>query len=185
MQLPPIDTSVEDIAVGLHGVQRWGGRTMVPWNVLQHTLAMFSLCAADKPVDRMAILFHDANEAITGADIRHGFKTAEQQLLEQGITSQIYEHVLQLPEPSNLVKGRVKALDNLVACAECDVLLPPDMRSLHRPNFKPNENASGAEWVAVTHLLGVTRTRQIQQFLDLYKELSEERQIKNLSVKGK
>lgn len=131
--------SLVDIAVGLSRQPRFAGQTKRWWSVLDHTLYADEL--ARKPLEdsdvvsedeeglrtlRLAVLLHDAHEAIT-ADVPSDFKTPElrhqQQILDEGI----YERYFQRPV-TQAIRDFVHAIDRRALIAEARVIGPPVSR---------------------------------------------------------
>lgn len=68
------DVRVWDWAWGLHFTPRWSGATPVLWDVLSHIGLVYMLAMRDtkgqlNPLERMAILIHDATEALGYSDL--------------------------------------------------------------------------------------------------------------------
>jgi hypothetical protein len=91
------DINAWDIAWGLSQANRYNGQTPVPWDVLSHTAMCYALYMADGRVDpatALAILLHDAAEALIG-EVVHPLKMMPQMAwfaeLEDSITQTIFE----------------------------------------------------------------------------------------------
>lgn len=86
--------TIEDIALSLSRMPRFGGHSRLPWTVIEHSLFVERMARAATGPEREALrlhaLLHDAHEALTG-DIPSPFKSlgmkVTQQMLDQNIAS--------------------------------------------------------------------------------------------------
>lgn len=64
----PEDITIEDIAKGLAKEKRFGGNTLVPYSVAQHSVHVAELCRTidDSPLAVKKAFLHDASEAFLG-----------------------------------------------------------------------------------------------------------------------
>lgn len=145
--------SLRDIAERLSLVQRWNGRTTVPWSVLQHSILAASLLPdTASPYLRLTVLMHDAAEGWTG-DIPRPFKCPEQAALEREILAEIYEG-LKLVAPPQHIKAELRKVDDLTALVEAQCLCrPAERRSVsakHLEFYSPQpalvETGEGLLW---------------------------------------
>ena len=123
--------SLREVAERLSLIQRWNGRTTVPWTVLQHSLLTATLLPADanNPYLRLVTLMHDAGEAYTG-DIPHGFKAPEQAQLELDILAEIYEGLSLVPPCRSGfgVNAVLRKADDFAALVEAQCICSPAER---------------------------------------------------------
>jgi hypothetical protein len=121
--------SLIDIAVALSRMPRFGGHTRRWWSVLDHTLFCDELVKSEPDFvtreSRLALLFHDAHEAITG-DVPTGAKTTGLRLLQADIDVAIMDAFY----PGGLMgfnkyRETVKYFDRLALVAEGHVVGPP------------------------------------------------------------
>ncbi len=135
--------TIKDVAFGLSRIPRWGGATLVPWTVLQHSLAAHRL-AKRSPV-ALAILWHDVDEMATG-DIPKPFKTPEQAALGERLRVWFFEATLGLPYPGEGVWDAVKLHDESMKIAEAHCFCHPRVR-LDFPNLTVSDlNACDVIW---------------------------------------
>lgn len=83
--------SLEDIALALSRIPRFGGHCRTPWTVLNHSLVCERI-ARDMGVSRyarLACLLHDAHEAITG-DVPSPLKVPQIKVLQGKLDDRIY-----------------------------------------------------------------------------------------------
>lgn len=171
--LPGMDNAptLEDIAVGLGRVPRFGGQTRCWWPVLLHAhvcdrlmreqLQRYALVApADKPVTpadiaggRLVALFHDAHEAVTG-DIPTPWKTDEVKAQQMLLDTRIFRNVLGCDTPPHLMPAVVRSLmldvDRRALLAEAEVVGPPGFDPLFPGATR---NAEDVEIVKLVRLL--------------------------------
>lgn len=169
--------TLTDIAWGLSKTNRWGGATIVPWNVLQHSLAIFALTEGEGPILRSAALFHDIEEFATG-DIPRGFKTVEQEMLGDDLRKRLYRETLRLPYPDNGTLGRVKMLDNSIARAESDCLCHPKARE-----YMQKVECTPAAWDTVWDLVDIEPREGVHLFVEIAKKLLDDPRMKALSAR--
>lgn len=121
--------SLLDIAVGLSRQPRFGGQTAYWWSVLDHTLFCDeALQAGLNGVNRdmrVALLLHDAHEALTG-DVPTPLKTPDFKAMQDQLDERIYGAYL--PDGYRYPKV-VKMVDRHAMLAEARALLPhaPDV----------------------------------------------------------
>jgi hypothetical protein len=126
--LPTIASpSLVDIAVSLSRQPRFGGHTRRWWSVLDHTLFCDELVQeeTDHRFPRLALLLHDAHEAIT-ADVPTDAKTTGLKLLQADLDVAIMDAFF----PDGLTgynrwRDTVKRIDRVALVAEGIVLGPP------------------------------------------------------------
>ncbi|MEE8607951.1 MAG: hypothetical protein V3S55_10110 [Nitrospiraceae bacterium] len=146
--------SFREIAERLSLIQRWNGRTTIPWTVLQHTILAATLLPDDAlPHLRLTVLLHDAAEGWTG-DIPRGFKCPEQVDLENDILAEIYLGHRLVPVWTQSVKRSVRYVDDFAAMAEAQCFCHPVERravsarhlSAHIPNTALVERGENILW---------------------------------------
>ena len=117
-----------EIAERLSLIQRWNGRTTIPWTVLHHTLLAVSLLPETaSQYLRLTVLLHDAAEGWTG-DIPRPFKCPEQTELEREILAEIYAGLnLVAPWPHS-IKAQLRHVDDVTAVVEAQCLCRPSER---------------------------------------------------------
>ena len=120
--------SLREIAERLSLIQRWNGRTTVPWTVLHHTILATSLLPETAtPYLRLTVLMHDAAEGWTG-DIPRPFKCPEQAELEREILAEIYDGLnLVAPWPQS-IKAQLRHVDDVTAVVEAQCICRPSER---------------------------------------------------------
>ncbi|HYG24493.1 MAG TPA: phosphohydrolase [Verrucomicrobiae bacterium] len=107
----PDDICIEDIAHHLAGINRFGGATVVPYSVAQHSVHVSRLC----PQHAFCALMHDATEAYLGDVIRPlkyqlgVYLEAEQRLWE--VIAEKFCLPLEIP-------AEVKRADNIALMTE-------------------------------------------------------------------
>lgn len=118
--------TITDVAEGLADVFRFGGKTLRPFSVLQHSIVMYrmSLARVLWPGIHLYTLWHDSPEMIQGADLGHGHKTQEQREYEAMVLNWLYRSVLVCPAPEGLAVTITKQWDDVCAYAEVLELCP-------------------------------------------------------------
>jgi len=171
-QIPDINA----VARGLSRTQRFNGDTLVPWTVLQHTLAGFDLFPEGDVVARFAWGLHDAEEALTG-DIPKVFKTPEQSALGDEIRDRIYR-ALKFPTPVGPLADRIKEVDALLAVSEAEILSPPATREefLAYGEPAPDRRAMDLIW----GLTDMTPREAEYAYLEIMQALAEDRKVRSL-----
>ena len=121
--------SLREIAERLSFIQRWNGRTTMPWTVLQHTLLAVALLPEDTtPELRLTVLMHDVAEGYIG-DIPRPFKCPEQAELERDILVEIYEGLgLSPPCRNPWWKSELRYIDDVAALVEAQCIVHPKQR---------------------------------------------------------
>jgi len=160
------------IARALSRVQRWNGDTIVPWTVLQHTLAGLALIPDTEVVAATYWLLHDSEESLTG-DVPMPFKTGEQVVLGDAIRNQILKS-LGLPAPDAGAIERIRKMDERLAAAEAQVLCPLKTRQAF-PIY--DEEA----FAIVVSLLDMTPRQAIETYLEAVDKLLSLPTIKALA----
>jgi hypothetical protein len=126
--------SLEDIALGLSRMPRFGGQTKFLWTVADHVVCaheyvqvmrvkywdtLFGGASLFLPLH---VLLHDAHEAMT-SDIPTTFKTQDMKDLQYTLDKRIYES-LRLPLPNSMELSYIKAVDKAMLLAEASVVAP-------------------------------------------------------------
>lgn len=115
--------SLRELAERLSLIQRWNGRTTIPWSVLQHTILAAALLPEDAhPALRLTVLLHDTAEGYTG-DIPRGFKCPEQADMESDILAEIYQSQ-GLVAPS-CCDSELRYYDDVAALVEAQCITSP------------------------------------------------------------
>lgn len=170
--------SVRDVAVGLSRIPRWAGATIVPWTVLQHSLACQRIAAEAKlsAEAQLLALWHDCEEMATN-DIPKPFKTAEQEALGDTLRVQLYRGALGMPEPREFVWQPVHVADGALRDAEAHCLCHPATRV----DFgDPFPGAIDAVW----DLVSVTPNEGIALFVDATAALLKDKTVRALQARG-
>jgi len=128
--------SIEVIAHSLSLINRFSGHTIRPYSVAEHSCLCYALAVRNwpdlPPEAALAVLLHDAAEAITG-DLASPFKRTigpEWKLLEYRIESQILAHFGALEATEEFLE-RITACDLTALWLERRdlILLPPKGRT--------------------------------------------------------
>lgn len=173
------------LATLLSTVPRWGGRTIVPFTVLQHVLVCGRLAAAAgrSPIEVLACYLHDAEEGVIGADIARRHKTDEQRQYEEQLRREVYAE-LKLPFPDSEMEGFVKIIDDFEALAESEILLPPlerirvlDGHEGDTPDIDDVMQAAGVVW----DVARLTPNEAVAAFVEEVSALRQTRSVKTLS----
>lgn len=125
--------SLEDIAVGLSRMPRFGGQTLFEWTVADHVVCatryLGNLIARSgrylpntTRLLPLHVLLHDAHEALTG-DIPTTFKTDDMKALQRRLDSRLYT-ALGLPTPFPTESDYIKQIDKIMLLAEAKVCTP-------------------------------------------------------------
>ena len=184
MYLNP-DRQEFDLAVLMSTVPRWGGRTLVPFTVLQHSIVCGRLAASTgySPLNVLACYLHDVEEGVIGADIARHYKTDAQSELELSIRKAVYAE-LKLPYPDSEMLGFVKNIDDFEALAESEILLRPlqrihvlDQHEGDTPDMDDVLTAAEVVW----EVAQLTRNEAVLAFVDEVTALRAERSVKTLS----
>jgi hypothetical protein len=150
--------SLVDIAVSLSRQPRFGGHTRRWWSVLDHTLFCDELVKLDlqqfsniRPI-RLAMLLHDAHEAIT-ADVPTDAKGVGMRMLQADIDIAIMDRYF----PNGMAGYRgwtanVKHFDLVALIAEAQVVGPPVSQS-RLEEVEPRFARTGPEHFQATLLL--------------------------------
>lgn len=124
--------TLEDIGLALSRIPRFGGHARTEWTVLNHTIVCARLCEHYFPDDaliRLAVMLHDAHEALTG-DVPSPMKKAtDVDVLQGSLDHRIYDAYF----PGGyrgfwygeLLRERVHYIDGRALCAEAVVVGPP------------------------------------------------------------
>lgn len=123
--------SLRDIALSLSRLPRFGGHTRRWWSVLDHSLYVYLLA---RRLDRrtypdllLALLLHDAHEAMTG-DIPSDVKSNDMRAMQKGMDIAIIAEHFPLGEDAWAeLKPFVKEYDRRALHAEAWLLGPPGL----------------------------------------------------------
>lgn len=103
--------TIEDIALGLSRMPRFGGQTALPFTVLDHSLLMASyiMMATEgrAPANlKLYGLMHDWHECLTG-DVPRPFKTEDMKCLQEKLDNRFFESIelVLYKVDTGLVKG--------------------------------------------------------------------------------
>lgn len=167
----------KEIALTLARVPRWNGQTIVPWSVLQHSLAaaVLAMGARLTPEAQLYALWHDSEEALVG-DTPSPFKTAEQAKLGDDLRQTIYRATLQLPYPSESVRAEVAVIDERLRHAEAHAFIHPRYSHTHPLNLIDVD--------AVYDLLFTSREQCVDLFLTASRELLARPEFRMLRSKA-
>jgi len=165
--------TLSEIARTLAGLRRWNNRTVVPWSVLQHSLAGASMVADENPIRKIHFLAHDSEEALTG-DIPKPYKTADMSELGDGIREDIFVNVYRIPYPES---PSWEYLDEVMEIAEREVLLHPKRRKTFGGAVEIDvEDAVDAIW----ELLRVPEHLLIDKYIAQVNRLMASPQVRTL-----
>ena len=153
--------SIDEIAHNLSRLPRWCGSTIVPWTVLQHSLAAELLVRGPSRTHLLALL-HDVEEAVVN-DTPQPYKTTAQADLGDEVRAAIFAE-LGIPGPSLFEDVNVGEVDAMLRVAEAAVLLHPRTR-LQFPS--PDERAIDVVW----GLTVMPAFNAINEFLKRYETL--------------
>lgn len=159
------EPTLRSVAEGLARVHRWLNRMSAPWSVLQHTLACHQLALEEGgPITQLAVLFHDAEEMITG-DIPHPVKTRAQSELGDMVRTLIWDRVVNIPAPGEASLSIVRSVDHRLLLAEVHALGHPRLRQ-EIPG-EPDERAQDLVW----SMLDMDHREQVHIFTSLVEGL--------------
>ena len=127
----PADTTtlptLQDIAIGLSRINRYGGQTVVPWSVLDHSFLVAHLTNTRRAATTEACLWallHDWHEVLTG-DIPSPFKTDSQRELQQVLDRRLILALADKGLPLTVEDLKlVHRMDIRAYFAEISVLMP-------------------------------------------------------------
>ena len=111
---------LEDIAVGLARIPRFGGQTIPLWTVAEHLLAGMAYAAT--PELQLYFGLHDVHEAMT-SDVPTTFKTDDLRKIQASLDARLYAS-LGIPAPDRRVAESVARLDRDMLLAEASVVCP-------------------------------------------------------------
>jgi len=170
--------TVRDVAVGLSRIPRWAGATIVPWTVLQHSLACYRITAESglSPETQLLALWHDCEEMATN-DIPKPFKTPEQVALGDTLRVQLYRGALGMPEPRDFVWQPVHMADETIRDAEAHCLCHPTSRADFGLPFTP---AVDAVW----DLIPASPNDTIAMFVNITGGLLKDKTIRALQTRA-
>ncbi len=122
--------TLEDIALALSRVPRFGGHCRTPWTVLDHVLVCQRLAEKAYPNDPwlgMACLLHDAHEALTG-DTPSPLKVPQLKVLQKQLDVRIMDAHFPSGHAAFLAyQGLVAAIDYRALLAEAVIVGPPGL----------------------------------------------------------
>lgn len=169
--------TLQDIALGLSRMPRFGGQTSVEWHVTDHlvcathylqNLIVQGFNRATKLLP-LHVLLHDAHEAMTG-DIPTSFKTPDMRTLQARLDERIYLS-LGIPMPTADERAIIKEIDARMLLAEARVVTP--LATYEKICEEVRDTAwSGAVDVVKWHLGGERNARET--FLALANQFTEE-----------
>lgn len=132
--------SLRDIALSLSRMPRFAGHTRGWWSVLDHSVFMYLMAVEKDRLDfpdlHLAILLHDAHEAITGdvpSDVKLAGVRAQQAALDLVIVG---EHFLLGAEHWAELKALVKEYDRRALHAEAWLLGPPGIVGMNNEEYE-------------------------------------------------
>lgn len=128
---------LEEFALGLSRIARFGGQTVFNWSVAQHSLVVERLAVAamsgqrgprtgppyGRPELPFYALIHDFHEVFT-SDIPTTFKTPDVKKMQQALDVRIYSSLGIAPPHAEYIKI-IRQLDRDALIAEARVVTPP------------------------------------------------------------
>lgn len=124
--------SLEDIALGLSRMPRFGGQTVFEWTVADHVVCATSYVIkligkglSTEDTTRLLplhVMLHDAHEALT-SDIPTTFKTDDMKALQRRLDVRLYT-ALGLTLPTATEADYIKQIDRAMLLAEAAVCTP-------------------------------------------------------------
>lgn len=122
--------TVRDIAISLGRTPRFAGQTRVWWSVLHHSLACLAYAAKENAMTQLAVLLHDAHEAVTG-DITTHWKSPEMKAHQREIDARLWAMlgVVNPARDSTLVRY-IQFVDQALLRGEGRVVGPPNIGEL-------------------------------------------------------
>ena len=174
-----------ELSRNLERIPRWGGRTIVPFSVLQHSVLCYNIAKGQEASEyrQLVALLHDIEEGVIGADLSRRYKTDAQREVEDSLRQQLFAEI-NLPYPDNLDWEWMEGVDQDAAMAEAAVLLrPPESKEvLHGhlvaggildPHFDQHQTLV---WDATQFGGDLLRKR----FVEHFHNLTDTRQVKAL-----
>lgn len=118
--------SLEDIALSLSRIPRFGGHGRTEWSVLNHSLVCQRIAAKHgyNAAFQLEMLLHDAHEAVTG-DIPTPVKTQDVRLLQAELDGRILSAYF--PGTPGLFPHKMRVLDLRALYAEACTVGPPSV----------------------------------------------------------
>ena len=163
-----------EVGARISRVLRFNGQTIVPYSVLQHTLAGYEILRkrSKDPYERVVWLLHDSEEGWVG-DTPKPFKTDEQKLLGDSVREEIF-HYNKVPyqDPRDITV--LAQLDNDMADAEANIICFPK----YRERFP--DMLGTPEIEAVTGLLDIGAREAIDIYVEILTGHLESPQLKSL-----
>lgn len=132
--LPSNDAAppLKDIALSLSRQPRFGGHTVDPWSVAEHSMVVALIAryrsshvygrVVAGTITELYALLHDAHEAVTG-DIPSTWKSPDMRILQEQLDVRIYES-LGMSAPRPLQRDMIHECDRLALLAEAKVVAP-------------------------------------------------------------
>lgn len=124
--------SLEDIALGLSRMPRFGGQTHFLWTVADHVvcatrylgnlIALGMNLAGTTPMLPFHVLMHDWHEALT-SDIPTTFKTSDMKALQRRLDARFYT-AFGIWMPNSTEADYIKQIDKQMLLAEAKVVTP-------------------------------------------------------------
>lgn len=142
----------EDIGRALSRIPRFGGHCRTPWSVLNHTVVCSTLSRYYYPADprtRLAVILHDAHEALTG-DIPSPLKVTSMKYLQESLDVRIYNAYFPggIDAVDEELEARIKFIDGRALVAEAVVVGPP-LVTMDNVTMLFGDRPTGAEVAAV------------------------------------
>jgi hypothetical protein len=128
--------TLEDLALSLSRMTRFAGHTRFWWTVLDHSLYVHSLAHALDPDVRLALLLHDAHEAITSdvpSDVKPNEMRETQAQIDIGIVAQYFPPGIHKWLELNSI---IKHFDRRALYAEARVVGPEKLAHLSQESLK-------------------------------------------------
>jgi hypothetical protein len=116
--------TVQEAAIGLSRIPRFGGQTTVYWSVAHHLRVAMRLAALEDPQGHLPLhmALHDFHECMT-MDVPTAFKTPDLKALQAKLDKRVYA-ALEIEEPDVDEKAAISRIDLRCLVNEARVVTP-------------------------------------------------------------